>query len=160
VADSSKALRIVSVAGSSDASESETAFAFELGRLLALEGYAVACGGGSGAMEAACRGAREAGGTVLGVLPGSDPADANPFVNIAIPTGLGSGRNRIVALAGFALVAVGGRHGTLSEIAFALEAGRPVCAFGTWSGLPGVAPVLTAQEALLFLKQSEEVRGC
>jgi uncharacterized protein (TIGR00725 family) len=154
------AIRIVSVAGSPDATEAERGFASGLGRLLALEGYAVACGGGSGAMEAVCRSASEAGGITIGILQGIDPSEANPFVTMPIPTGLGQGRNRVVALAGFALVAAGGKYGTLSEMAFALDAGRPVCAFGSWSGIPGVTPVATPQEAIAFLRSSEEVSRC
>src|SRR5512137_338111 len=152
--------RIVSVAGSPDASEAEIAFAFELGGLLAREGYTVACGGGPGAMEAVCRGVAEAGGTAIGILPGLDREEANPFVSISLPTGMASGRTRMVALAGFALVAAGGRYGTLSEIAFALDAGRPVCAFGRWSDLQGVTGVLTAEDAVDFVKRSEEVARC
>ncbi len=83
-------------------------------------------------MEAACRGAREAGGTTVGILPGSDRDEANEFVDVAIPTGLGEARNALVVRAADALIAVGGGHGTLSEIALALKAGKPVAGLGTW----------------------------
>lgn len=111
-------------------------------------------------MEAVCRGALEAGGTTIGILPGSDPAEANRFVQIAIPTGMGSARNRIVALAGTALVAVGGRYGTLSEVAFALDAGRPVCAFGSWASVPGVTEAGTPEEAVQFVTRGSGGRPC
>jgi uncharacterized protein (TIGR00725 family) len=83
-------------------------------------------------MEAACRGARAAGGTTVGILPGVDRARANPFVDVALPTGLGEGRNVLVVRAADAVIAVGGAYGTLSEIALALRAGTPVVGLHTW----------------------------
>jgi uncharacterized protein (TIGR00725 family) len=83
-------------------------------------------------MEAACRGAREARGLTVGILPGLDRRDANPYLEVAIPTGLGEARNALVARAGDAMIAVGGGYGTLAEIAFALKAGTPVVGLGTW----------------------------
>ncbi len=84
-------------------------------------------------MEAACRGAREGGGTTVGILPGSDRGEANPYVDVALPTGLGEARNALVVRAADAVIAVGGGYGTLSEIALALKAGKPVVGVGTWS---------------------------
>jgi uncharacterized protein (TIGR00725 family) len=92
----------------------------------------VVCGGLGGVMEAACRGAKEAGGTTVGLLPGDDRGAANSFVDVAIPTGLGEGRNLLVVRSADALMAVGGGHGTLSEIALALKAGKRVVGLGTW----------------------------
>ena len=138
--------------GGSSANAGECSAAEELGSLLAARGYRVVCGGGSGVMEAVCRGACQAGGDTIGILPGTDPSRANPWVGTVILTGMGSSRNRIVALTGRVVVAVGGRYGTLSEIAFALEAGRPVCAMGGWSGIEGVVPVADAQGALDFIE--------
>ena len=83
-------------------------------------------------MEAACRGAKAAGGTTLGILPGSDRRDANAFVDVAVATGLGEGRNALVVRTADAVVAVGGSYGTLSEIALALRAGMPVVGLHTW----------------------------
>jgi uncharacterized protein (TIGR00725 family) len=102
-------------------------------------------------MEAACRGAKEAGGTTVGVLPGGDRSDANAFVDIAIPTGLGQGRNGILVRAGDALLAVGGGHGTLSEIALALRLGKRVVGLGTWDieGVLAVDSPRAAVEAVL-----------
>ena len=104
----------------------------EVGRLLARRGAVVVCGGLGGVMEAACRGASRAGGTTVGVLPGLDRGAANPFVSVAVATGLGEARNALVVRAADALVAVGGAYGTLSEIALALKAGKPVIGLGTW----------------------------
>jgi uncharacterized protein (TIGR00725 family) len=104
----------------------------QVGRLLAEAGAVVVCGGLGGAMEAACRGAKSAGGTTLGILPGRSRCDANPHVDVALATGLGEARNALVVRAADALVAVGGGYGTLSEIALALKAGTPVVGLGTW----------------------------
>lgn len=83
-------------------------------------------------MAAACRGAKEAGGTTLGILPGADRSAANEWVDVAVATGLGEARNALVVRAADALVAVGGGYGTLSEVALALKAAKPVIGLGTW----------------------------
>jgi uncharacterized protein (TIGR00725 family) len=111
-------------------------------------------------MEAACRGAMDAGGATIGILQGTDSSEANPYVTTAIATGMGSSRNRIIALAGEVVVAVGGGYGTLSEVAFALQAGRPVCAFGRWGALEGVRPVLTPSEAMEFVIRNPGGGSC
>ena len=99
-------------------------------------------------MEAACRGAREAGGHTIGILPGFDRSDANPFVEFSLPTGLGEMRNGLVARAAQALVAVGGAWGTLAEIAVARAAGKPVFGVGSWElGEDGVIAVESGSEA-------------
>ena len=107
-------------------------WAEEVGQLLARGGATVVTGGLGGVMRAASRGARTAGGSTIGVLPGSDAAEANEFVEVVIPTGLGVVRNLVVVTAADAVVAVGGRHGTLSEIGLALRMGREVVGLGTW----------------------------
>jgi len=104
-----------------------------LGRRLAEAGAVVVCGGGPGVMEAACRGARAAGGTTVGLLPGLDRGEGNPHLSVALPTGLGQGRNLLLVRSSDALVAVGGGFGTLSEIALALRTGTPVVGLATWS---------------------------
>ncbi len=111
----------------------------EVGRLLARRGAVVVCGGLGGVMEAACRGARGEGGTTIGILPGLDRGAANPHVSVAVPTGLGEARNALVVRAADTLIAVGGAYGTLSEIALALKAGKPVVGLGTWE-IDGVRP--------------------
>ncbi len=83
-------------------------------------------------MESACQGAKEAGGTTVGILPGDDRAAANQFVDVAIATGLGEARNALVVRAADALIAIGGEYGTLSEIALALKAGKPVVGIDSW----------------------------
>jgi uncharacterized protein (TIGR00725 family) len=98
-------------------------------------------------MEAACRGARGAGGTTLGLLPGLDRGAANAYVSIAVPTGLGEARNALVARAADALVAIGGGYGTLSEIALALRAGTPVIGLDSWE-IEGVQVVSDPEAAV------------
>lgn len=122
----------ISVIGASDASTEAEALAEEVGRGLAKSGAVLACGGLGGVMAAACRGAKSAGGTTIGILPGSDPGAANPWVDIPIPTGLGYARNTIVVKTGAAVIAVCGAFGTLSEIGHALADGKTVVGLGTW----------------------------
>jgi len=131
----------VAVIGGQDASAEHRRRAEAVGRALAEAGAVVVCGGLGGVMEAACRGAAEAGGTSLGILPGDDRAAANPYVTVAVPTGLGEVRNALVARAADAVVAVAGEFGTLSEIALALAAGTPVVGLGTWELRRGGQPV-------------------
>ena len=104
-----------------------------LGRRLAEAGAVVVCGGGPGVMEAVCRGARSAGGTTVGLLPGLDRGEGNPHLSVAVPTGMGQGRNLLLVRSSDAMVAVGGGFGTLSEIALALRTGVPVVGLATWS---------------------------
>jgi uncharacterized protein (TIGR00725 family) len=104
----------------------------EVGRLLAERGAALVCGGLGGVMEAACRGAREAGGLTIGLLPGPDRRGANPHLEVSLPTGMGELRNGLVARAADAVIAIGGEFGTLSEIGFALKLGRPVVGLESW----------------------------
>jgi uncharacterized protein (TIGR00725 family) len=122
----------VAVVGGGAASAGEERTAEEVGRRLAEAGAIVVCGGLGGVMEAACRGAKAGGGTTVGILPGTSRADANPHVDVAIATGLGELRNGLVVRTADALVAVGGEFGTLSEIALALKARKPVVAIGGW----------------------------
>ena len=131
----------ISVIGAGLASEDEVAAAEEIGRLLAEAGAILLCGGLGGVMDAAARGCEAAGGTSVGILPGEDRTAGSAHLTVRIATGLGEGRNVIVARAADAVIAVGGEFGTLSEIAFALKMGKPVVGLGTWSldleGLPG-----------------------
>jgi len=129
------------VAGSGEAPAADLDAAERVGRALAERGAVVVCGGRGGVMEAACRGAKEGGGTTVGILPGHDRADANPYLDVAVPTGLGEARNALVVRAADALIAVGGAWGTLSEIALAKRAGKRVVGIGTWELALGGRPV-------------------
>lgn len=123
----------IGVAAASQPDARITALARELGARLAEGGAVIICGGGLGAMAAVCAGARAAGGVTVGLLPGNDRGEGNPDLSLALPTGLGEGRNVLLVRASDALVAVGGGFGTLSEIALALRIGVPVVGLATWS---------------------------
>ena len=138
----------VAVIGAREATEPQLAFATALGRGLAELGIVVLCGGLVGVMTAVSRGAAEAGGTVVGVLPNGDWRTANPWVTIPIATGIGVARNAVIARAALALIAVGGGYGTLSEIAFGLQFGKPVLGFFDAEPVPGVERVASVDDAL------------
>ena len=132
---------LISVIGGSTCTEDEARMAEAVGAELAARGATVVCGGLTGVMEAACRGARRAGGHTIALLPGDDPRAANPDIEFAIPTGLGHARNVLVARAGRAVIAVAGSYGTLSELSLALVYGIPVVALHTWDvSLHGMPP--------------------
>jgi uncharacterized protein (TIGR00725 family) len=127
----------VGVIGPNDASPEELAFAEQAGAAIAGLGLPLICGGRGGCMAAASRGAARAGGLVIGVLPGGDWSAANPDVTVPIASGLGEARNAIIASACFALIAVGGGHGTLSEMALGLKMERLVIALPPAVRVPG-----------------------
>jgi uncharacterized protein (TIGR00725 family) len=139
--------RYVAVVGPGDATAAELTAAVAVGAELARADVVLVCGGLGGVMEAACRGAREAGGTTVGILPGEDRAAANPYVDVAIASGLGEARNALVVRSADALVAVGGGYGTLSEIALALKAGKPVVGLSGWD-IYGVESAATPEQAV------------
>jgi uncharacterized protein (TIGR00725 family) len=122
----------IAVVGPGRASPEELAAAEEVGAGIAAAGAVLVCGGLGGVIEAACRGARSRGGMTVGLLPGLDRGEANGWVQVAVPTGLGEARNALVVRAADAIVAVGGAWGTLSEIALGLRTGRPVVGLRTW----------------------------
>jgi uncharacterized protein (TIGR00725 family) len=137
----------VAVVGPGDASEAEAETAEAVGGELARRGAVLVCGGLGGAMEAACRGAKQAGGTTLGILPGVDRGAANRWVDLAVPTGMGEARNALVVRVADAVIAVGGGYGTLSEIALALKGGKPVVSLGSWD-IDGVESAASGVEAV------------
>jgi uncharacterized protein (TIGR00725 family) len=130
--------RVVAVAGPRTGEPHQLAAATAVGQLIATMGCVVLCGGKGGVMDAVCRGVAEAGGFSIGLLPEPDDAEANAFVSVALPTGIGSARNTLIACGGVALVAIGGGPGTLSEIAFALHFGRPVLTLADAPMVPGI----------------------
>jgi len=135
-----------------------------VGRLVAEAGAVLVCGGLTGVMEAACRGAKSAGGLTVGILPGGDASDANPSVDVAIVTAMGTARNVIVVRTADALIAIDGSYGTLSEMAHALEQGKRVVSLGAWDLVRAGAEasrVLTADtpEEAVRLALAEAARG-
>ncbi|HET9720380.1 MAG TPA: TIGR00725 family protein [Solirubrobacteraceae bacterium] len=137
----------VAVIGASQPTPDDAMVAEAVGRGLAECGAIVVTGGRGGVMAAASRGAASAGGLVVGLLPGLDRSEANDWVTVAIPTGLGELRNGLVVRAADAVVAIGGAYGTLSEIALALQGGTPVFGLHTWP-IEGVSEVDSPGEAI------------
>jgi len=144
----------VAVIGPGDANEAECAAAHAVAHALAGAGMVVICGGRGGVMAAASRGASEAGGIAVGILPEDDDSQANGWLSVAVPTGMGEMRNAIIARAGVCLVAIGSNMGTLSEMAMGLKWGKPV--FELYGGvqLPGVVPASDVNDLLT------KVLGC
>jgi uncharacterized protein (TIGR00725 family) len=143
----------ISVIGGHRASPKHKKIAYEIGQLIAQEGWVLVCGGKEGIMEAACRGAKEAGGLTVGIMPSLDAKEANKFVDVALPTGLGYARNILVARAAKFVIAISGEYGTLSEIAFAFnDPGRAVIGIDSWK-IPGMIQVKTAKEAVAMIKK-------
>ena len=134
----------IAVIGAADASAEEYATACAVGALIASWGTLV-CGGLGGVMEAACKGAQEQGGLTVGILP--DTGNGNPYLDVIIRTGLGHARNVLVVQSADAVIAVGGSHGTLSEIAIALKMKCPVYGLKTWD-ISGVVHCATPEEAV------------
>ena len=146
---------LLAVIGAADAEGALAEVAEAVGRAAAAHGHGVVCGGHGGVMAAACRGARAGGAPTVGILPGAEADEANRWVDIAVPTGLGEARTALVVRAGVAVVAVGGGWGTLSEIALARKMGRRVVGLATWQPAPpegmaepGVEPAGSAEEAV------------
>jgi uncharacterized protein (TIGR00725 family) len=139
--------RYVAVCGASEATPTQLEAAREVGRLLAESGAIVINGGLGGVSGAASEGAARAGGTVVGMLPGTDRKGANPDLTISLPTGMGQARNVLIVTAAESVIAIGEGWGTLSEIAIARRLGRSVTALDSWS-VKGLDAVNTPEEAV------------
>ena len=122
----------IGVLGPAQADAQVLALAEQVGAEIAGRGAVLICGGLGGVMEAAARGAKRAGGLTVGITPGTDAREANPFIDVPVVTGLGEARNVLVVRSSNAVIAIAGSYGTLSEIAFALKLGVPVIGLGTW----------------------------
>ncbi len=123
---------IIAVVGAGSCDDKIYLLAEKAGELLAQKGYAIICGGLGGVMEAVCKGARSGGGFTIGILPGDNTSDANPYVDIPVATGMGIGRNIIIIRTARAVLAIDGQYGTLSEIAYALQLKKPIVGLQTW----------------------------
>ncbi|KYH27069.1 DNA recombination-mediator protein A [Halalkalicoccus paucihalophilus] len=143
----------ISVIGGGTIDEEDTAVAHRVGELLGERGHTLVCGGRTGVMEAACRGAKETGGTTIGILPSTDPNEANAYVDVPIATGIGNARNVLVALNGEGVIAIDGSYGTLSEIAHALDFGRPVAGIASHD-VAGVETVETPEAAVKHVENA------
>ncbi len=138
----------IGVIGSGSCDEQTGRLAYQVGKNIALKGAVLVCGGKGGVMEQACMGNFEAGGVSLGVLPGSDRQEANPFVTYALATGLGEMRNFLVVRCSDVLISVAGEHGTLSEMAIALKEKKRVIALNPPFDLKGLIAASTAEDAV------------
>lgn len=139
---------IISVIGAGSCDKEIYRIAEEVGRLAAEKGAAIITGGLGGVMEAASKGAKEAGGITVGILPGVHKEEANRYVNVPVTTGIGHARNVIVARSGDAVIAIAGELGTLSEIAISLKIGKPVIGIKTWENIEGVIKADSPEEAV------------
>lgn len=152
----------VAVIGAGQCSVAEAQTAEEVGRLLAEAGAVVLTGGRGGVMEAASRGARQAGGLTVGILPGDDAGQGNRWVSLPIVTGLGEARNAVLIRTAEVVIAVGGEYGTLSEIAFALKFGRPVIGIHTWRAVSTAAaplPIYPVEDAASAVRAALSLSG-
>lgn len=140
--------KIIGVIGGSQCAPEIEKLAEEVGSLIAQKGATLICGGLGGVMEAACRGAKRSKGTTIGILPGNQKSEANPFVDIPIVTGIRDARNIIIVRTSDAVIAVNGEYGTLSEISFCLKFKVPVVGLETWQVDPTVVHADNARDAV------------
>lgn len=138
----------IGVIGGSSCTSRQAEMAFRVGELIALRGGILVCGGMGGVMEAACRGAKENGGITVGILPGASAREGNRHLTIPVVTGMGYARNALVVMSSQAIVAIGGKYGTLSELAYASQFGVPVFGLSTWKVRMPVKHVRTPAEAV------------
>lgn len=139
---------IIGIIGESQASVEQSSAAQEVGVEIAKRGGIIVCGGLGGVMEAACRGAKSEHGLTVGIIPGPDRYEANPYIDIPIVTGMSHARNIIVVRTCNAIIAIGGSYGTLSEIAFALKLGIPIVGIKTWDVSSEIKRVSSPKEAV------------
>ena len=147
---------MIAVIGGRDADKKSLSLAEHIGKLVALNGWQLLCGGLSGIMEAASKGASSVGGTVVGILPGGKRSDANPYISVVIASGIGIARNTIIAHSADAAIAIAGGYGTLSEIAFCLQLGKPVVAINSKWRIEGAFVASSPEEAISIIKKSFE----
>ncbi len=139
---------IIGICGSSEVDRKAAARAEKVGRLVAENGWALVCGGLGGVMEAACRGAKDAGGLTVGILPGASSLEANPYVDVPVVTGVGHARNLFIVYTAGAVIALPGGAGTMSEVALSLKTETPVVGFDAWGDIEGVIAVSSPEEAV------------
>lgn len=144
--------KAIAVIGGHDCTEAVESIAIELGEKLAKVADILICGGLSGVMEAACKGFKAKSGLTIGIIPGYDKNDANSYVDIVIPTGLGLARNVLVVKSADIVVALPGKAGTLSEIAYCLQFGIPVISLGSWE-IEGVMSAKTVDDVVGIAKE-------
>ena len=144
--------KVVSVIGGHSCTDNVEQIAHKLGKKLAKVAHVLISGGLKGTMKAVCKGFKQSGGLTVGIIPSYDKDTANEFVDIVIPTGLGLARNTLVAASADVVIALPGKAGTLSEIAYALQFGIPVISLDSWD-IPGVIRAETVEEAVRMARQ-------
>ncbi len=150
----------IGVIGAGHCSEEISQTAQQVGERIAEAEAVLICGGMGGVMEAACKGAKSKSGTTVGILPGTDKSQANPYVDFPIVTGLGEGRNLLVVRNSDAIIALPGEFGTLSEIAFSLSLGKPVVGLSTWEVSDRIIKAKNPEEAVrIALNQAKASRS-
>ena len=142
----------ISVIGGSSTNNKVSLLSHKIGTIIAKMDCMLVCGGLSGVMEYACKGAKEAGGITIGLLPGKEKSDANPYVDIALPTSIGFARNALVACSADIIVALPGSNGTNCEICYGLVYKRPVIDLGNWN-IPGMIRVKNLKDAEIKLRK-------
>jgi hypothetical protein len=145
--------KVIGVIGGNSVGKKHYEAAYKAGREIARRGAVLVCGGLAGVMEASCKGAKKEGGVTIGILPSKNKKTANKYVDMAVATGIGEARNAVIVNTADGFVAIDGKEGTLSEIAFALKAGKPVAGIDTYD-LPEIIKCGTPEEAVekIFLK--------
>ena len=143
---------LIGVIGAGECNKEVYDIAVDLGKQLGENGFSIICGGLGGVMEAVCKGVKTANQITIGILPGNDPADANPYIDIPVATGMGIGRNIIIIRSASVIVAVNGKFGTLSEIAFALQLNKPVIGLQSWDISEQIIKVDDVETAVLNVK--------
>lgn len=138
----------IGVIGGSTCTAKQAEAARKVGELIARRGGILVCGGMGGVMEAACRGAAENGGITVGILPGNSAREGNSHLTVPVATGMGYARNSVVVMSSQAIIAIGGKYGTLSELAYAAQYGLPVFGLSTWKVRMPVKHVRTPAEAV------------
>ncbi len=142
----------ISVIGGHEADNDVYKLAYDVGRMVARLGAVLVCGGLGGVMEAAAQGAKDAGGITIGILPGKEKQDANPYIDIALPTSIGFARNAIVACSAHIIIALPGSYGTLSEISYGIVFNRPIIDLGSWNR-EGMIKVDNLEDAEIKIKE-------
>jgi hypothetical protein len=142
----------IAVIGGRKCSDEQYRLAQQLGGCIAESGWNLICGGGPGIMQAACQGAKEKQGITVGMLPSYDACEANQYLDVSLPLGIGLARNVFIVRVALVVVAIGGKHGTLSEIAFALNENKTVITLDSWQ-IPGVKKVTSVAEAIALIKK-------
>ncbi len=148
-------MKMIGLIGAGSCNDEIYEMARKVGDGIAKAGAILVCGGLGGVMEGACRGACEAGGQTVGILPGPDRAQANPYVTVPIVTDLGHGRNILIVRSSDVLIAVSGGYGTLSEISIALKLGKPLIGLRTWPDMEEIRYVTTPEDAIAAIQQNE-----